>query len=73
MDELWQKYDADGSGTLEKPEARRFINDTMKNLGSNDSFTEETYDEVFAEFDEDKTGKISKQNMISFMRKIAGV
>ena len=32
VEEVWTKYDADGSGVLEKAEAMNFLRDTFKEI-----------------------------------------
>ena len=70
---MWSQYDADGNGFLDKQETIRFVMDTLKSMGTTDNISQEDMDSAFAEFDTDKTGKITKENMIAYMRKAAGL
>jgi hypothetical protein len=36
VDEIWAKYDVDGSGDLDKSETKQFVEDTLCVLGSSD-------------------------------------
>lgn len=36
VDEIWEKYDVDGSGDLDKNETKQFVEDTLCVLGSSD-------------------------------------
>ena len=56
-------YDTDGGGTLDKDETRRFVRDTLGNLGSGNRFDEEAFLKLFEEFDADKSGTIDKAEM----------
>ena len=73
VDKMWSTYDTDGNGYLDKEETKRFVMDTLKSMGTTDNVSQEDLDAAFIEFDTDKTGKITKENMIAYMRKAAGL
>jgi hypothetical protein len=39
IEQIWDTYDADKSGDLDKEETWRFVKDTLGNLGSGDDFS----------------------------------
>ena len=43
------------------------VQDTFGKLGSGDVFCKEAFNEVFANFDKDKSGTIEKSEMVSFI------
>ena len=45
--QIWDTYDVDKSGALDKEETKKFVQDTLGNLGSGDEFSQEAFDEVF--------------------------
>ena len=47
IDQIWDTYDVDKSGALDKEETKKFVQDTLGNLGSGDEFSQEAFDEVF--------------------------
>jgi len=47
VDDIWREYDKDNSGALDKEETKKFVQDTLGNLGSGDEFSDEAFDEVF--------------------------
>ena len=47
IDQLWDTYDIDGNGSLDKEETKKFVQDTIGNLGSVDEISPEDYDEAF--------------------------
>merc|ERR1711939_698621 len=40
IDQIWEKYDVDKSGALDKEETKKFVIDTLGNLGSGDDFSD---------------------------------
>merc|ERR1712046_261104 len=58
IDQIWDTYDVDKSGALDKEETKKFVQDTLGNLGSGDEFSDEAFDEVFATFDKDGSGTV---------------
>ena len=73
VEKLWAQYDVDGNGYLDKTETKRFVADTFKNLSASDQLSEEQFEEAFNEFDQDKSGKIDKGEMVNYMKKAAGL
>ena len=41
IDQIWETYDVDKSGALDKEETKKFVQDTLGNLGSGDEFSDE--------------------------------
>ena len=72
VNDIWGEYDHDGSGELDKPETRQFVEDILKEMGDGGKITDEDFDECFAEFDTSGDGKISREEMAEFIKKIAG-
>ena len=57
VEKLWQEYDKDNSGMLDKDESRAFILSTLADMGvGNNEFTDEEYEECFLQFDKDGSG-----------------
>ena len=72
VDDLWQQYDTDDNGCLDKQETKRFIRETLKEMGGQE-FTDEEFETIFQEFDKDGNGTIEKDEMAIFIRKVAGL
>ena len=62
IDQIWDEYDADGSGDLDKEETRRFVAEV-----AGEEFDEEAFVRLFDEFDDDKSGTIEKGEMKQFI------
>ena len=81
INEIWQKYDDDKSGTLDKKEIKRFILSTITEMhgGSDetaesmfeDYFTQEDFDECFKKVDVDGSESITKEEMMDFVKLLA--
>lgn len=82
VDEIFEQYDTDRNGTLEGSEAKQFIERVLKETECDESegksakafepLSDDDFDSCFREFDEDNNKKIEKQEMIAFIKKIAG-
>ena len=72
VNDIWAEYDKDGNGYLDKDETKKFVQDTLGNLGSGDEFSQEAFDEVFSTFDKDNSGTIEKAEMVVFIKQLLG-
>jgi len=72
IDQIWETYDVDKSGELDKEETKKFVQDTLGNLGSGDEFSNEAFDEVFSTFDKDNSGTVEKSEMVVFIKQLLG-
>ncbi len=72
IDQIWYTYDTDQSGALDKQETKKFVQDTLGNLGSGDEFSDDAFDEVFATFDKDNSGTVEKAEMVVFIKQLLG-
>ena len=73
VQDIWNEYDDDNSGSLDKEETREFIKSTLCDMGDGKGMNNEEFEQCFAEFDEDGSGTIEKNEMIAFIRKISGL
>ena len=67
IDALWDKYDVNGSGVLEKSECRKFIEETLGKIGG-DAFDDEQFDDIYGIIDEDGNGTIDRTEMNVFIK-----
>jgi Ca2+-binding EF-hand superfamily protein len=73
MSEFWNEYDKDNNGILDKVEFKKFLNDTILNEKySQGKFTaaqmSAKYEELFTQFDTNKDGQISLDEMQGFVK-----
>ena len=71
IDQIWDTWRR-GDGALDKEETKKFVQDTLGNLGSGDEFSQEAFDEVFATFDKDGSGTVEKPEMVVFIKQLLG-
>ena len=70
VDDLWDKYDDDYNGFLDKDETRNFMKDILNQVPNAQEFSEDAFNELFIEFDEDESGTIEKHELLNFMQKL---
>ena len=72
IDGMWAKYDVNNSGVLEKAEFETFYNECKSSGGTMSGIPSEhdTCDKVFAFFDKNNNGTVSKDEMVEVIMKI---
>ena len=60
IDQIWDEYDKDGNGVLDKKEAKPFIQQTLNKTGQHQKLNDWQYNAIFDQFDEDGDGTIAK-------------
>lgn len=63
VDALWEKYDTDKSGQLDKEETKRFLQDVLTDIPPPNQYDESKFEATFRGMDKDFNGKISKREM----------
>ena len=65
---IWDTYDSNRDGYLDREEVKQFILQTMVTSDVATDFTEEAFDKVYSEIDSNRTGIIDKSKMECFIR-----
>ena len=73
VEDIWQEYDKDNSGSLDKEETKKFVQNTLSEMNDSGEFSESDFDACFKEFDKDNSGTIEKDEMAIFIKKVAGL
>ena len=73
VNDIWEEYDKDGNGCLDKQETKAFVKNTLSEMNDNASIEEQDFDDTFKEFDKDGSGTIEKDEMAAFIKKVAGI
>lgn len=67
---LWDTYDADKSGALDKVETKQFLKEALGNFGSRNALSNQNFEKVFAEFDQDNSGTIERDEMAQVIKQL---
>ena len=70
VDEIWNLYDIDNSGTLDRDETRKFVQEYIPDMKNEWEFDELAFGRLFTDVDKDKTGQIKRHEMSEFLRRI---
>ena len=74
VENVWNKYDADGSGQLDRGEATAFVMDSLTQMNSDKQeqyeFRPEDFEVFFRELDKDGSGTIEKEEMFVFIQRV---
>ena len=68
IDNMWEKYDVDRSGALDREETKNFVRYTLLDMNAEDSFDDAAFEHVFNHFDKDGNGTIDKEEMLMFLK-----
>ena len=73
VDEIWEVFDDDNSGSLDKEETKKFIRSTLQGMSSDgNALSDDDFEQCFKEFDDDGSGFIERAEMIAFIKKVSG-
>lgn len=70
VDAVFDQYDKDKNGTLDKAEVSALINDALKHMKSNRSATNDEIEQLFNAVDSSKDGKVSKPELYEIFKKV---
>ena len=73
LEQIWTEYDDDASGQLDKDECKKFIMDTVKEMGGDEDFSEEEFEACFQQVDLDGSGTIDQEEMLKFIKIVANI
>lgn len=73
VDDIWEQYDDDNSGELDKEETRQFVQDNLEEMADGAKFNDRDFEQCFLDFDKDGSGTIDKDEMVQFIKRVAGL
>ena len=70
-EEIWQRFDHDNSGFLDRVESEKMFRQILIEFGETYDFTDADFRMAFREFDKDRNGRIDRDEMKLFIIKMA--
>ena len=70
VDDLWDRIDKNGNGTITKKEAKKGTKMVLTVLGQKELFDEDKFEELFKSADKNKDNKLSKEDFKALLTKI---
>ncbi|OQR98169.1 hypothetical protein ACHHYP_09036 [Achlya hypogyna] len=67
INKMWQTYDPNDNGFLNRAEARELLTKTLQEMEiPGDLLSDDAFDAIFGEFDADGAGTVSKDAIVAF-------
>lgn len=63
IENIWNTFDADGSGTLDFEETKNFVSSFMSLAGCDDQFDSSVFQMMFNQYDADQSGSLEKHEL----------
>lgn len=70
VDSMWVLFDKDNSGSLDKPETKRFLQTVLENIPPPNNFDESKFEDTFHAMDKNGNGMVEKSEMVMFIKSI---
>ena len=71
VEEIWQRFDVDNSGFLDREESEKMFRQILTEFGESIDFTDADFRVAFKEFDKNRNGRIARDEMKLFIIKMA--
>ena len=68
--EIWERFDKDNSGTIDKQEVSKFVANMLELAGMNKDFNQDDFDDLYERINLTDDGLVSKAEMKSFLYKM---
>ena len=72
IDHIWQTYDTNHDGKLDKSETKKMMIEILQNIGLSELYSDSAFNQVFAQFDIDVSGTIERNELDAFIKGILG-
>lgn len=70
VEDIWETYDFNDDGNLDKREIRKFIDQTFTKIGITFNFHDFDFDDFFMNLDITQSGTVSKSEFKNFLKKL---
>ena len=73
VDDIWDDFDDDGNGYLDKQETLAFVKRQLIEMGESGDFSLLDFEACFKQHKDNDDGLVTKPEMIQFIRKVVGL
>lgn len=70
IEDIWESFDRDGNGSIDKKEIRNFIDQTFKTAGIRLKYKEEDFEAFYRTIDLTEDGLVSRAEMRNFLERL---
>lgn len=68
VEKIWEQFDKDNSGALDKPETKVFLKTVLADIPPPNHYDEAKFEDTFNAIDKSENGLIEKREMIEFLK-----
>ena len=72
VEQIWNQFDVNGDGELDRLETKRFIQQTFGYFGYTNRFSLVNFNNIFVKIDKNRSGTIEKYEMAIFIKQLLG-
>ena len=73
MEDIWDDFDDDGNGYLDKQETLAFVKRQLIEMGESGDYSLLDFEACFKQHKDSEDGLVTKPEMISFIKKVVGL
>ena len=73
MEDIWDDFDDDGNGYLDKNETLAFVKRQLIEMGESGDFSLLDFEACFRQHKDNDDGLVTKAEMITFIKKVVGL
>ena len=70
VDQIWNEYDTDNRGVLDKQQTRKFIQAINEKIGAGGNLDFAEFNEIFSGIQKNANGLVEKNEMIAFFKQM---
>jgi hypothetical protein len=70
IDKIWEQFDEDNNGSLDREETRTFLKTVLANVPPPNQYDDSKFDQTFIAIDKNANGRIEKNEMFMFLKAV---